>query len=94
MHEGFKTAPETAIETTIETTIEKLNNTQMKIIELIRQNPSITLIQIANKLNLSREGIRYNINILKAKNIVSREGSTKNGKWVIKLNNLEVSNAK
>ena len=85
MHEGFKTAPETAIETTIETTIEKLNNTQMKIIELIRQNPSITLIQIANKLNLSREGIRYNINILKAKNIVSREGSTKNGKWVIKI---------
>lgn len=83
MHEGFKTNPETTIETTTETTIEKLNDTQIKLLGLIKQNPSITLIQMANKLNLTREGIRYNINSLKNRNIISREGSTKKGKWII-----------
>lgn len=80
IHEGFKTNPKTTIETTTETTIEKLNDTQIKLLELIKQNPSITLIQMANKLNLTREGIRYNINNLKNRNIISREGSTKKRK--------------
>lgn len=81
IHEGFKNTPET----TIETTIEKLNDTQIKILRLIKLNPSITLIQMADKLNLTREGIRYNINILKSRNIISREGSTKKGKWIIEM---------
>ncbi len=85
IHEGFKINPKTTIETTTETTIEKLNDTQIKLLELIKQSPSITLIQMANELNLTREGIRYNINSLKNRNIISREGSTKNGKWIIKI---------
>ena len=78
IHEGFKT--------TIETTIENLNKTQKEILKLIKEEPFTTITQMAKKLNLSREGARYNINELKEHNIISREGATKNGKWIINEN--------
>ena len=75
IHEGFNT--------TIETTIEKLNETQKAILKLIEEEPFITITQMAERLNLSREGVRYNVNKLKDNNIIYKEGSTKKGKWII-----------
>ena len=48
--------------TTQETTQK---TTQEKIIELIKKNPSVTQIQMAKALGLSRDGIAYNIKKLK-----------------------------
>lgn len=58
--------------------------TQEKIINLIKKNPAITQVEMAKILDLTRDGISYNIKILKEKGIIERVGSTKNGIWKIK----------
>ena len=67
-------------EATQETTRE---TTQEKILNLIRKNPSITQVEMAKALDLTRDGISYNIKILKSKGIIERVGSTKSGIWKI-----------
>lgn len=67
-------------ETTQETTQK---TTQEKIINLIKKNPSITQVEMAKALDLTRDGISYNIKVLKEKGIIERVGSTKNGIWKI-----------
>ena len=67
-------------ETTQETAQE---TTQEKIINLMKKNPSITQVEMAKALDLTRDGISYNIKILKEKGIIERVGSTKNGIWKI-----------
>ena len=58
---------------------------QEKIINLIKKNPAITQTEMAKILNLTRDGISYNIKILKRKGIIERVGSTKNGIWKINI---------
>ena len=48
-----------------------------------RENPSITQKEISKELQMTRDGVKYNMNVLKEMNIISREGSTKKGKWKI-----------
>ena len=67
-------------ETTQETAQE---TTQEKILNLIRKNPSITQVEMAKALDLTRDGISYNIKILKNKGIIERVGPTKSGIWKI-----------
>lgn len=74
---------ETNQETTQETTQK---TTQEKILNLIKKNPSITQIEMSRILNLTRDGISYNIKILKNNGIIERQGSTKNGTWKILKN--------
>jgi len=71
-------------ETTQKTTQK---TTQEKIINLIKKNPSITQVEMAKALDLTRDGISYNIKALKEKGIIERVGSTKNGIW--KINEVE-----
>lgn len=42
---------------------------------------------MAKILDLTRDGISYNIKVLKDKGIITRDGSTKNGIW--KILNIE-----
>lgn len=81
IHEGFKDNQEI----TQEITQENLTLTQLNIIKLIKQNPSITQKEMATSLDLTRDTIKYNISLLKKLNVLSREGSTKKGRWIIKL---------
>ena len=69
-------------ETTQETTQK---TTQEKIINLIKKNPGITQVEMAKALDLTRDGISYNIKALKEKGIIERVGSTKNGIWKINM---------
>ena len=70
-------------ETTKETTKEK-NNIQEQIVLLMKNNPSITAEQIANEIKeITADGVRYHIRNLKAHRIITREGSTKSGKWIV-----------
>lgn len=76
----------TTQETTLKTTQENytiLNETQQNIIKLIKNQPSITQKEIAKELNITRDGVKYNMNVLKELGIVVREGSTKKGNWKI-----------
>lgn len=42
-----------------------LNENQVSIIKLIKNNPSINPKDIAKELNMTRDGVKYNINVLK-----------------------------
>lgn len=68
---------------TQETTRE---TTQEKIINLIKENPYITQTEMASKIGITRDGISYNIKMLKDNGIIERVGATKNGSWRILTN--------
>ena len=79
----LKIIKETIINTTQETTQKKINNSQKKIIELIKENPSVTRKEMAEKIGISDDGIKYNLNKLKQMNILTRVGSDRSGTWKI-----------
>lgn len=57
--------------------------TQEKILKLIKENNAITQTEMAKILKITRDGVAYNIKILKDKGIIERIGATKNGTWKI-----------
>ena len=61
----------------------KINNNQQKIIKLIENNPSITRKEIAKEINLTEDGVKYNLNRLKKYIIIERIGPDKGGYWTI-----------
>ena len=79
----LKIIKETIINTTQKTTQKKINNSQKKIIELIKENPSVTRKVMAEKIGISDDGIKYNLNKLKKMNILTRVGSDRSGTWKI-----------
>ena len=79
----LKIIKETIINTTQKTTQKKINNSQKKIIELIKENPSVTRKEMAEKIGISDDGIKYNLNKLKQMNILTRVGSDRSGTWKI-----------
>ena len=70
-----KTAQEAAHET-VEKTVEK-------ILSAMRGNPSITQQQLVEAIGLSRRGIEWQLNQLKAKGIIRRVGPDKGGHWEV-----------
>ena len=74
-----KSAPETALESALESASE----TALQIIDEIRNNPNITLSEIAGNLGVSRRWIATNIKHLQDKGIVKRVGPNKGGHWEI-----------
>ncbi|WP_418521885.1 winged helix-turn-helix transcriptional regulator [Holdemanella porci] len=54
------------------------------MIQLIKMNPKITQIELANQLNLSRSTIKRMLNRLQQQEIVIRKGSNRNGYWTVK----------
>lgn len=62
---------------------ENINETQRKIINLIKSNPNITQKIMMEKTNLSRPAITLNLKQLKDKKIIERVGSDRKGYWKI-----------
>lgn len=60
-----------------------LNATQESIIACMRDNPNVTIGQLAKKIGLSESGIKKNIRILKNMGIIERVGADKNGYWSV-----------
>jgi len=56
-----------------------------KILELIAENPTITVSEIAEAIGLSIAGVEKNIRQLKHEGIISRTSETKRGEWIIKI---------
>ena len=55
-----------------------------KIVELMRETPSITIAELVLQLRLSRSGVNKQIAKLKADGVIEREGSDKSGRWMVK----------
>lgn len=61
----------------------KLNDNQKKIVECIKNNPKITRCELASKLNISSDGVKYNLKKLKDNKIIERVGPDKGGYWKV-----------
>jgi ATP-dependent DNA helicase RecG len=52
-----------------------------KMLELIQQNPSITMKDLAEHLGRSPKSIEKQIRLLKAEGILTRQGPDRGGEW-------------
>lgn len=69
--------------TTSKTTSKTTSNAEEQIKTLITENSSITAEELAGKIGISIEGVRYHIKNLKKKRIIKRIGGPKTGHWEI-----------
>ena len=60
-----------------------LNKNRKLILNYIKQNPKISIVQLAKELNLSTTAIEKNIKYLKDNKYIKRIGSAKGGYWEI-----------
>lgn len=63
---------------------EKFTEREMSVIRLIKNNPRITTTAMSMELGRSRKTISAIIKSLKDRNVIEREGSDRNGIWIIK----------
>ena len=56
----------------------------VKILELIKLNPHITVSELAQQLDISTRAIANHIKTLKNENLLERVGADKGGYWKIK----------
>ena len=61
----------------------KLNRTQEKILQLLRENSDATTEEMANILQMSPAGIRKNLSALRDGGYIERVGSRKAGRWKV-----------
>ena len=60
-----------------------MESTQDKILYLMKENPSITQVLMANELGVARSTISSNIQKMKEQRIIERVGSDRKGYWKI-----------
>ena len=63
---------------------ESFSQTEWRILDAIAANPSITLKEISQKLDITVWKARKVIDGLRNKEIIRRDGAQKNGKWTLK----------
>ena len=61
----------------------KLNKTQKKILSLLHENKNATYNEIAKQLDIERTTVWRNIDAMKKKAVLRREGGDKNGYWEV-----------
>lgn len=62
----------------------QINNTQLKIIEIIKENPTITIKNLTEAIqNITLSGVKWNLKKMKDNGIIVRDGTTRKGKWII-----------
>ena len=73
----------TALQSAPETALQSAPETALQIITEIRNNPNITLSEIAERIGVSRRWIATNIKHLQDTGVVKRIGPNKGGHWEI-----------
>lgn len=76
----------TALKKTTQKTTQKikLNDNQLRIIELIKDNPKITRNELSERLNITTDGVKYNLKKLIDNDLIERIGPDNGGHWNIK----------
>ncbi len=64
---------------------KELSERQEIIINLIRQNPLVTIPEMSLKIGVVSRTIKRDIKDLQSEGIITREGGRKEGRWVIKM---------
>lgn len=70
-----------SIESSVKSSVKSSVNTEDKIMELIKQNPKITIAKIAEALSLSTRAVEKQLAKLKDENKLQRIGSARKGEW-------------
>ena len=60
---------------------EIVTDREKKIIELVKENPQITLAEISKKIGKSLRTVNSSMKLLQEKGVIERVGSKKNGYW-------------
>ncbi|MDE4978249.1 winged helix-turn-helix domain-containing protein, partial [Francisella tularensis subsp. holarctica] len=55
--------------------------TDKQILEMFRENPKITIQEIAERLSITDRAVKTQIEKLKYQGLIAREGSPRNGYW-------------
>ena len=63
--------------------LKELSERQLLILYYIKGNDRITIQQMSQKVKLSEKTVRREVEILKEKGVLLREGGRKEGRWVI-----------
>ena len=66
----------------------KLIERQQKILNLIKESPTITGKQMSKALSVSQRTIERDLSALQKKGVLKREGKDNDGVWVIVKNNV------
>ncbi len=69
--------------TTLKTTQRTTYRTTQRILDLIKENPSLTRTKLAELLNISQDGVKYQIDKLKKEGVIRRKGGKTYGHWEI-----------
>jgi ATP-dependent DNA helicase RecG len=67
----------------VKTKVKTKVKTSEAILTLIKENPSITREELATHLNLTTNGIDWNLNKLKKEGRLKRIGPDKGGYWEV-----------
>lgn len=60
-----------------------LETTENRILAVIKNNPQVTQVQIAEELNISKSQVKYYIGKLSRAHRLAREGTSQKGKWIV-----------
>ena len=60
---------------------DKLNRTQEKLLQVLRESSEVTTAEMASALQMSPAGIRKNLYALRDGGYIERVGSDKSGRW-------------
>jgi len=62
---------------------DHVNNTKERIVQLLKESPELTARTLADILGITEDGVRYHIKTLRREGRMRREGTRKQGTWVI-----------
>ena len=65
------------------TSITTSNETSDRILLLMRDNPTISLQELSDALDMTRDGVKYHIAKLKRDGWLQRIGSSRSGHWEV-----------
>lgn len=58
--------------------------TREEIVNIIKENPKVTMREIATKTGLTPKGVEYHIRNMRKEGVLQRVGSINSGSWEIK----------
>ena len=82
----FFLEPETLEKSSDKTVGETVGETVEKILQLMHENPPITMNQLSEETGLTRRGIEWNIKKLKEVGKLERIGPNRGGYWKVNKN--------
>jgi len=72
-----------SIKNSVKNSVKSSVNTEDKILTLLKQDPTLTIRIVSEKLDLTQRAVEKQIAKLKSENRLQRVGSARKGKWVV-----------